>query len=544
MTGGPELSRRGALGAIVGIGAGVATGALAGCSGAGGAGRNDAPLNGAAVSEILPNQVPHPGIKPDLPGNDSGLQPAFLTYPDPAPAVTDGPAGPGVTLTAVTPVGIAAPPAVGDNAFWQHLHERLGGTLNVQFTPSSEYPNKFAAMLAGGELPEMAVVLSQPRMPEMLEATFADLTEHLAAANVEKYPSLANIPTYSWRSTIFNGKIFGVPSHRLLSGQATIVRNDLCRDAGLDSEPKSGEEFLALCRELSDPKRKRWAWGSAPDALVHVQEMLGAPNRWRETDGKFLRDIEAPETEQALDVVRGMWAEGLFHPNSYIRPDTRQWFMDGSTPIVRWVSSWSSIAGDGRRISPGLEVAPLPLVKFDGNGSARKFLGSGCAYFTAIRQAPEARIEELLRVLDWIASPYGSAEYLDVVFGVRGKHYTMEQGTPVWTELGQSQFTPVNTLATGPIIHQPFGSKDVARTEYAYEESVVADGEPLGTLGLYSSKDQSKGASLETEIEGLRDDIIQGRRPVSAWKSGVDRWRQRGGDEIRAEYEEAFAENA
>lgn len=492
----------------------------------------------------LPEFVPIDKVKPDLPGNSNGLQPAFNQYPADPPAVSDGPIGNGGTVTAASPIATAIPAPMDRNPFWQNLNERIGVTVKVDFTPWGSYGAKFATLLAGDAVPDMAVVFPQPRMPDVLSSTFADLTEHLSGSGVRDYPNLANIPTYSWKSTVFNGGIFAVPNHRLISGNALLTRADIRRELNVEADPRDSEEFLELCRALNAPRMNRWALGSPSSALTFVLEMLGAPNVWREENGRFQSQYESEQMEEALTFVAKMWSEGLFHPDSLAKPGgSRNWFVEGRVCMLSWVTSWSSIATDGRQASPGFVISPIRAPKFNGNGFAPKFLATGCSHITAIKKASPERVAEILRVLNWIAAPWGSKEYIDVVYGKPTLHHTLKGSDPVWTDTGRTAFVPVNTLCTGPIVHQGQGAADVAKAEYDYEASVLPDAKHLPTLGLYSDTNQSQGAALTTKLTDLQNEIIQGRKTPADWREGVKTWKANGGDTIRREYEAALAED-
>jgi putative aldouronate transport system substrate-binding protein len=43
-------------------------------------------------------------------------------------------------------------------------------------------------------------------------------------------------------------------------------------------------------------------------------------------------------------------------------------------------------------------------------------------------------------------------------------------------------------------------------------------------------------------LTDARNGILAGRAPVSSWKEAVTKWRNGGGDKIRAEYQQAFSE--
>jgi len=50
------------------------------------------------------------------------------------------------------------------------------------------------------------------------------------------------------------------------------------------------------------------------------------------------------------------------------------------------------------------------------------------------------------------------------------------------------------------------------------------------------------GVTLKEALDDLQADIIQGRKKLTDWDSGVKTWRDKGGDTIRAEYEKSYAE--
>ena len=63
---------------------------------------------------------------------------------------------------------------------------------------------------------------------------------------------------------------------------------------------------------------------------------------------------------------------------------------------------------------------------------------------------------------------------------------------------------------------------------------------PDPSVGLYSPTDGSKGAILKTTVTDQVNEIVFGKRPVSALDDIVKEWRTNGGDKIRTEYEQAF----
>ena len=54
------------------------------------------------------------------------------------------------------------------------------------------------------------------------------------------------------------------------------------------------------------------------------------------------------------------------------------------------------------------------------------YLGAGFQSATAIKKASAERIKEILRILDWLAAPFGSQEDLLLTAGIKDVDYTLD----------------------------------------------------------------------------------------------------------------------
>jgi len=63
---------------------------------------------------------------------------------------------------------------------------------------------------------------------------------------------------------------------------------------------------------------------------------------------------------------------------------------------------------------------------------------------------------------------------------------------------------------------------------------------PLPAVGLYSEAALASGAAT-TRLTDLRTRIEIGRKPLSAWDSGVKTWLASAGNQIAKEHSEAYA---
>jgi len=76
----------------------------------------------------------------------------------------------------------------------------------------------------------------------------------------------------------------------------------------------------------------------------------------------------------------------------------------------------------------------------------------------------------------------------------------------------------------------------------SYQEKVVPRLVRNPAEGLYSKTSLSKNGQLSKIVDTAELDIISGRKPLDSWDEAVTRWKASGGDQIRREYETAFAE--
>jgi putative aldouronate transport system substrate-binding protein len=274
--------------------------------------------------------------------------------------------------------------------------------------------------------------------------------------------------------------------------------------------------------------------------------MVGVPNTWLVDNGAFTSQYEAPQYKQSLDIVAGLRNAGVMSPDAFSSTaNFKQQFGSGSSALVNdgWVA-WSSYVQIYGSTNPDFALAGVILPKWNGGGQAGAYLGRGMYTFTALKKTKDkARIRELLSILNWFAAPFGSQEYLFLRYGLPMRDYTLQGSDPVPTDTGASEVGKMvlSLLASGPqVIYNP-GQEQSTKDLYRVQERLSAATVAYPTAGLFSSTDLTKGAAINKKITDLQLGILQGRKPLSAWDDGVKAWRDGGGDQIRAEYEQAYA---
>lgn len=528
---------------LAGASALAAAGALAGCS----SGPRAEGDGAQRVSDaVLPKYIAADTAGADLVSADPNGVPAFFRYPEaPKPAVANAPLA-GETVSALTYTYDPAAPGVGDNPLWQGVNEGLGGTLDLVYAPSADYGQRFATTIAGGDLPDLVSIFGTvQQLPDLLEAKFTDLTEFLAGDAVADYPNLAAIPTQSWQKAAIGGKLWGIPIPRVPIPGIAFAREDLITGAGLSMTPKTFDEFVDVLTGLVDTKRSVWASGDPGAVLSIVLASQGVSTAWTESGGKFTSGPETEEYEQSLAEVQELWKKGVFHPDSMAANNNQRndWFTQGVTSLVfGGYAGWSKYEMWGAPVK-GFTLGTIPQFGHDSSSTPVHPRGAVMSSMTALAKAEPDRIHTLLQVMDWLAAPFGSSEYLLRKYGIEGETFELEGSDPILNSSGQQmRLAPFAYVADAPqAIYDP-GQAEVAQARFDYQEQALPMLAPDPTLGLYSEAEAAKNNQLNLGLSDVRDAILVGRSPVSDWAEAIATWRKDGGDQIRAEFEEAFAE--
>ncbi|MBX6385203.1 MAG: extracellular solute-binding protein [Microbispora sp.] len=545
---GGAFSRRGFLG-MVGAGALAAAG-LTGC-----AAKKEASKGTAVAADklkgLVPTRIPFevPGLKPDLPASEF-VEPGFLTRPGTmVQAVTTKPITSGKEVTAMTPLWGTIPPGLGENSYYDAVNERLGGAVRFNISDGNTYVDKLTALLASGDVPDMIQIPgwnidSIAHFTEAAHKLFADLSPYLAGDKAKEFPLLANYDTTAWEYGVFGGVLHGIPWQNAPYPFATLVRKDILDEFGLPM-PASADDLLTLGKELTDPKKKRWAFGGMDQEL---QRAFGVPREWRkQPDGTLIYKYETPEFLESIELMTKLFQAGYVHPDVVANAfaDHKEPF--GSGQIVMYKDGLGAIHELLGRFLPGnpkfnvLAADPYPAHP---GGKIIVWRNEPAGMFCFIKKdLGDARTRELLGIANWCSAPYGTQEYDMVNNGVEGKHFVLKDGQVQQTALGRKEFAPTYMFLSG---------RPGAITENQYPGYVEAYHAWQTTASKYLENDPfvglrverpSKMAALVKPTEDKMNEIFRGKRPVSEWAQIVKDWQEQGGNEAREFYMNVAREN-
>jgi putative aldouronate transport system substrate-binding protein len=564
------LSRRGFI-RLAAIGAAVPL--LAACGPAAPAAPTTAPAAGApAVAKAADGGV-YPtfmassgGPKPDFPAVGPQYEDGFITYPkNPVKALPPSPSGTPSKVSCYTNNSAPAPPTPFEqNQAWQTVNKELNADVQYTIIAQSDYIVKLATVMAGNDLPDVMLIpgatpsgASQVQnLTAFLAAQGADLTPYLGGDAAKDYLNLAALPTYSWKNSgcARNGKLYMLPIERYYPG-SMLLKNSAVYDQeiGKDYVPKNADDFKRVLQQLTKPSANQWGIGSYMNQMYYIYyfaAMFGAPNNWAlDASGKLTRDIETPQYKEAIGYVRDLVVSGLYHPDALTIADSTRardgligskYVLDVETFGNAWQDAWTR----GPRLNPPVTPqAVLPFAAHDG-GKPQHFLGKGYFGTTAFKKAPPERIKELLRIANYLAAPFGSAEDLLLTIGVKDVDYTFDADGSI-TVLPASN-TDANSVPWKYIVQRPQvaywpGIPEYAKAATDFEKAAIAVGVADPTLGFASATLDTKGVPLFQALTDGITDVLAGRRPLSDFDQVVKDWQNNGGNAIRTELQQSLA---
>jgi putative aldouronate transport system substrate-binding protein len=510
--------------------------------------------NAKQTAEILPKRYLLELAKPDIAG-EGPIPDGYLKYPSTiVRAVKTKPGSSKTPIKTMTAFWGPTPPGLGRNSYLEAMNAELGVPIDPSVQDGVTFSQKLSAMLGARDVPDLLSAPSWeidkiPRYAQAVKALFADLTEHLRGDAVKAYPMLATLPTSAWQYSVWDGRLAAVPFPT--DGPfpwALFYRKDLADKAGVEA-PKTIEELYQFGKKMTKADKGVWAFGNVFDMLQMFFKCPGVHGGWsRRPGGALVFKYELPEYKQAAEFMARLVKERLVHPDVIENNgnDSKTLFNGGKLICVQdGMGVWRGTQSEQSKVTAGFDIQPIPIFSAVG-GDPLAWTSERPIFYTFVKKGlSKERTEELLRVLDWLAAPFGSFEQQLMTFGVEGRHFTRApDGSPVPTDLSHKELADQYKFLGGRVPVQ-VGTADVPnfvsdllgylRATYKYREP-----DPFAGIKLEYPANYSKVLQI---TEDKMTDVVRGRRPVADIDTIVKEWRATGGDEGRAFFEKALSDN-
>jgi putative aldouronate transport system substrate-binding protein len=162
----------------------------------------------------------------------------------------------------------------------------------------------------------------------------------------------------------------------------------------------------------------------------------------------------------------------------------------------------------------------------------------------AIKKSSPDRIKELLRIMNFLAAPFGSQEDLLLTYGLKDQDYSLDaSGNPVPKPDGiaRAQYVPWKYIAWHPYVNYQADLPGFAKASHEAQQALMPISVSDPTDGFYSATAWSKGQTADVHFQDGMIDIILGRRQLSEYDGLVKAWQTEAGEAVRKEFMESMA---
>jgi putative aldouronate transport system substrate-binding protein len=521
-------------------------------------------------SSALPNYIPaNLAAKPDYDAHDPRVTLGWDNYPKNPPTSWNKPApGTGSRVNAFAVDYYPPPTPYDSNPTWQAVNKALNSDFQMTQVSGPDYPLRMATMMAGNDVPDIIHLFAgitgafvPPGTAEFVKAKCQDLTQFLAGDAIKDYPNLAAIPTYAWSNSacVIDGALYSWPIHRYLPGLSYFFKNtDMWNEKiGADTTPKDAADFKRIITQLNDPNNGVWGLGAVVNGIGSPNmgisgwaSLFGAPNLWGlDSSGKVIRDRETDQFKTAVSFVHDMWAAGLIWPDAPSSNDARGNFVGKKFAVCveGFGNSWNDFWLRGLNQNPPTHFDVIQPFGADANTKVQSYISGGYISTNVMKQASADRVKEILRIVDYLAKPFGTQEDLLITYGLTPADYTIgADGNPMLTSDGKSrsQYVPWQYMSDRPYATYYAGIPDYAKHVNQVEKILVDPKIAVAdvTLGYYSpTQAASAGKQAEQAWQDGLNNIMLGRDPMSNYDDLVKTWQNSAGNKIKQEFNDAMA---
>jgi putative aldouronate transport system substrate-binding protein len=542
------LSRRSFFGAAA-AGVGLAVGAPAFLAACGGGSAAQGGANSGDLSAVLPKYAAGSGgPAPDLPSvtgkATASTDPGFLTYPTDLVKTVPAVPGAGGSYKAITPIWGPLPKP--GNSYYQAVNRALGASLTMAPADGNSYAQTVPTLVAGNKLPDWIQIPTwwnaNINVGGLAVNRFADLTDHLAGDKIGKYPHLAAIPTGGWQAGAWQNRLYGIPSFTSQANfsAALFYRQDLLAAKGIRPDSvTSADSLLALGKELTSATANVWAF----DVLwLSIQQMFKVPplsTIVSVRDGKAVSGFDSPELEAALAFAYKLAKSGYVHPEALAGNDAdgKQRFYSGKVVITSdGTGAWNAQdALAGLAANPKYRRGAFTVFSADGSQPSIALANSATIVSYLNKKLSPAQIDECLAIANYLAAPYGSAEYTLINYGVEGEHWTMEKAGPTRTTQGTkdaNQNTYQFLASYRNVVTNP-GYDSVTQDAHAWAADAVQHAYKPAFWNLnVNTPAQFSSISTGTQVNDVIKQVTYGKKTVAEFKAAAATWKTSGGQRL------------
>ncbi len=453
-----------------------------------------------------------------------------------------------------------------NHKIWQYFKEEVGGDIEINAIPNSEFSTKLNLMMATpDELPDLLHALEPPHVINHADSgayiaidenmdKLPNYQKFLDSLDPEERDNLIALRTFSDGHTYWP-LVYG--SETVMNFSTWMYRKDIFDKHGLEY-PKTIDELYQVCKKLKELYPESYPFcirsglnkmgtmgpSFAPDFSIFNYFDYTA-NEWR--FGAFT------ETgKEITEFMRKMMAEGLIPPDMTIATSSWEELMstDRGFITIEALVRINYFNVPNQKINPDYEwVAMEPPARDNSEGAPHKIAKSNVdpTGYVLPNTRDEKRINNAFRVLDWMYTD----EAIDLLsWGKEGETFQVDEN-------GKKTFI-LDGDVTAQVAYgaSTYGLYQVIRQE-AFEQVVAAGSEvdPLWMTWIeegaqpswylaYNDEESAVINNYETAIRTHAEEnlihFVDGTKPMSEWDAYVQQAYEYGLEDVLAAYTSAW----
>ncbi|WP_062517091.1 ABC transporter substrate-binding protein [Demequina gelatinilytica] len=253
------------------------------------------------------------------------------------------------------------------------FEQETGASVTMIITDADQYATKLQAAIAGNKVPDVFYIEPGKMMGYVYADVLADLTEYVPQETIDNIWSFG---TDAYRFNTETGArgdsadpLYGLPKDvgPFGFGYNTVLFEKLGLEAPSADEPMTFDEFVALCKELTQSDKLDYeTWGTGLNVVWNSQAFIwGAGADWISEDQKTVT-VDDPAFADALQWFADLGlVEGVTPSAEQAQTlDTYQRWMAGEIgffPVAPWdIATYNSVAEENPDTF-GYDVIPYPV---------------------------------------------------------------------------------------------------------------------------------------------------------------------------------------
>ncbi|RTE11257.1 extracellular solute-binding protein [Paenibacillus whitsoniae] len=468
-------------------------------------------------------------------------------------------------------------PDVENNEGIKWLNQKFNMDLKFTPIPNSNFQEKFNAMVASGEMPDVFTF--------NFDATAVKLIKQGAVAPLDdiiaKYPNLKYTKSH-YDNMSYNGKVYGIPIARsLLSApNAPLIRQDWLDKLKLPV-PKTLDELYATMQAMTnndpDGNGKKDTYGLQLGEITgrvgdfNGREFWGAADLlysfgldgsgWVLKDGQLVMNETLPEYKTYLDWLKKAIAEGLVDPDFALNKANQsqdKFFKNGKSGIAfDFVSNIRNFTSTVPKTTPGAKLTAFePPVGPTGKSGVVSGPGNVGAIFISANAAKDAnKVKTIMQWLDYGPSKdngyvVGSAQKYNMLqnYGLEGVTFKKNADGNVevtdkdkLAKLGGGYILPTQALPNPENTNytKDTDDPDTLKLEIAANDILIKHLKASPIAGLQSATEQNT-PDMYMDLVKAKVKYVMGQLSSAEWDQALKTFMDKNGTKVTQEYNEAL----